>query len=316
MEGSPISVVAGAVLEVSASPKVLLAKRHTAGHQGGKWEFPGGKIERGESVFEALARELREEVGIEVQESQPLIRFPFEYPEFHMDFEVFRVMAWRGEPRALAAQEIRWVDVGELHTYKTPPASRAVIRALQLPQKYAISADPAADKDAWFAALDATLEQDTRFIQLRAHDLPSDEFPEFAARAIQRVHAAGGKILLNTEVEQAVQLGADGAHLTASMLLRWGRSALPEDFVVGASCHSVSELHEAQERGVDFAVLSPVQEGSGDKVLGFSGFEQTIAEIALPVYALGGMQSSDLPQAIAAGAQGIAAIRGLWGTTN
>ena len=145
MSDSPVSVVAGAVLSPDGS-EVLLAKRHAHAHQGGKWEFPGGKAQPNETAPQTLMRELEEEVGIQVQGWQRLIRMPFIYPEFAMDFEVFKVTQWSGEPYGREGQEIRWAPVEQLREWVTPPASRPVIRALQLPGQYAISADPGEDQ--------------------------------------------------------------------------------------------------------------------------------------------------------------------------
>ncbi len=315
MGGQPTTVVAGALIRQAAdgSSQVLLAQRYAEAHQGGKWEFPGGKMEAGETAEQTLVRELREETGIEALRWEQLIRFPFTYPEFVMDFEVFRVTEWRDEPRALASQELRWVALDALRDTPTPPASQAVIRALELPPHYAISADPGDDHEVWWAALEATLAREVRLLQLRMHDYPSDDFASFAAQVISRVRAAGVRILLNAEPQLALRLEADGVHLTSRRLQPGLRTLLPRDFLIGASCHDARELAQAQAADADFAVLSPVCEGHAASVLGLEGFAALVNEVALPVYALGGMQDSDLPDVIAHGGQGIAAIRGLWG---
>ena len=317
MSGQPIAVVAGAVMRErrESPPEVLLAKRHAEAHQGDKWEFPGGKMEAGETAQETLVRELREETGIEVVRWNRLIRFPFVYPEFVMDFEVFQVTEWRGDPCAQASQALRWVELNALRDYPTPPASDAVIRALELPRQYVISAEPEGDQLTWWTALEATLERGVPLLQLRAHSYPSSDFAHFASRVIQRTHAAGGRIVLNADPRLALRLGADGVHLTSWRLQQEQDlpESTPRDFLVGASCHDAQELLQAQKLGADFAVLSPVREGYSQAVLGLEGFATLATSAALPVYALGGMQSSDVSDVIAHGGQGIAAIRGLWG---
>ena len=307
-----MAVVAGALLDAEGrTPKVLLARRAVSAHQGGKWEFPGGKVASGESTAQALVRELEEEISIRARAWRQLIRFPFEYPEFKMDFEVFRVTAWEGTPSGCEGQEIRWVPLPELGRWTTPPASLPVIRALQLPSQYAISADPAGDADRWRSNLSATLEQGARLLQFRAHSLSGPAYERLAREAIGQVHAADARIVLNCEPERAVRLGADGVHLTSARLMRLSSRPLPEALLVGASCHSLRDLTQAVRVGADFAVLSPLR--NSPQALGWEGFASMIATAALPVYALGGMTLKDQEAAVAAGAQGIAAIRSLWG---
>ncbi len=307
---SPLAVVAATVLSRDGR-SVLLAKRHVQAHQGGKWEFPGGKVQAGESAVQALARELDEETGIRMQAWRPLIRFPYVYPEFSMDFEVFRVLAWSGTASGREGQEIRWVPLEELHQWETPPASRAVIRALQLPSQYAISADPQGDLERWRGDLAATLQRGARLVQLRAHSLPEAVYEQLATEAIERTHAAGARIILNAEPALALRLGADGAHLTSAKLQMYGQRPLPERLWLGASCHNSEELQQAMRLGADFAVLSPVR--GILQPLGWERYREMLREVAVPVYALGGMRVEDEQAAIDCGGQGIAAIRSLWG---
>lgn len=307
-----MAVVAGAVLRADGGePRVLLAKRAVSAHQGGKWEFPGGKVAAGESAAQALVRELEEEVGIRAEAWRPLIRFPYAYPEFEMDFAVFRVTAWGGAASGCEGQEIRWVPLPELGRWTTPPASLPVIRALQLPPQYAISADPAGDAGRWQGDLAATLERGAQLVQLRAHSLPGPAYERLAREAVGRIHAAGARIVLNCGPEQAVRLGADGVHLTSARLMRLASRPLPGDLLVGASCHTSRELDQAVRIDADFAVLSPLR--GSPRALGWEGFASAVAGAALPVYALGGVNPEDQEAAVESGAQGIAAIRGLWG---
>lgn len=307
-----MAVVAGAVLNADKErPAVLLAKRHASAHQGGKWEFPGGKMMAGEDAAQALVRELEEEIGIRAKTWRRLIRFPYAYPEFEMDFEVFRVETWDGPASGREGQEIRWVPLTELNQWTTPPASRPVIRALQLPSQYAISADPEGGVEHWRSDLAATLERGVGLIQLRAHSLSGPMFEQLAQEALEQVHAGGGRLVLNCEPEQAVRLGADGVHLTSVRLRQLSSRPLPKDLLVGASCHNSQELGQAVQIDADFAVLSSLRDAP--QALGWEGFASAVADAALPVYALGGMNPENQEAAIESGAQGIAAIRGLWG---
>ena len=312
MAETPLRVVAAALtIGGRGGPRVLLAKRAAGAHQGGRWEFPGGKVEPGESAAAALARELREELGVELLRARPLIRFPYRYPEFAMDFEVFRAR-WRGRARGREGQELRWAGLAELRGWDTPPASGPVIRALQLPRRYAISPPPEAGGDAWLRGLERLLAgRERAMIQFRPGRTALADCRDLARRVVRMARAAGAPALLNAAPEEALELGADGVHLNGARLRALDRRPLPADRWVGASCHSAEELRQAERIGADFAVLSRPYGAPGS--WSWEWFAERIAGVALPVYALGGMRTADLERAVRRGGQGIAAVRGLWG---
>ena len=103
-------------------------------HQGGKWEFPGGKVDEGETVTEALARELSEEVGIDVLSSEPLTVITHNYPDKHVVLDVHRVEAFSGEPHGREGQQSQWLDVAALNVDDFPAANVPIIKALK--QRY------------------------------------------------------------------------------------------------------------------------------------------------------------------------------------
>lgn len=113
------------------SRRVLISRRATAAHQGGLWEFPGGKVEPGESVTQALARELREELGIELGASRPLLLVPFDYGDKAVLLDVHLVTQFRGEARGLEGQPLAWVSPAELSQYRFPAANVAIVSAVQ-----------------------------------------------------------------------------------------------------------------------------------------------------------------------------------------
>ncbi|MCB1631662.1 MAG: 8-oxo-dGTP diphosphatase MutT [Pseudomonadales bacterium] len=114
----------------NAAGEVLVALRHAHLHQGGLWEFPGGKIADGESVEAALARELHEELGIRVESAQPLLTVRHAYPDRSVELHVWRVTAFAGDVRGREGQPLRWVAVHHLDPFDFPAADRPIIEAL------------------------------------------------------------------------------------------------------------------------------------------------------------------------------------------
>ncbi len=128
--------VAGARLHVVAAVmqrdhKVLLSLRHRHLDQGGLWEFPGGKVEERESFYSALRRELREELGIEIEFAKAFMQVPYAYPEYQVCLDVWQVQQWRNEPRGMEGQTIEWVAERDLHTRAFPAANLPIVTALQ-----------------------------------------------------------------------------------------------------------------------------------------------------------------------------------------
>ncbi|WP_444901094.1 8-oxo-dGTP diphosphatase MutT [Microbulbifer sp. SSSA007] len=111
--------------------KILIARRPDHLHMGGRWEFPGGKVEEGESVQQALSRELREEVAIEITELVPLVEIRHEYPEKTVLLDTWQVTAFTGEAMGQEGQETAWVAVQELDNFQFPDANQAIIEAIK-----------------------------------------------------------------------------------------------------------------------------------------------------------------------------------------
>jgi 8-oxo-dGTP diphosphatase len=136
MEGRtlPLVLVAACVL-LDGDGRILIAKRPPGRSLAGLWEFPGGKVEPGESPEHALVRELAEELGIEIAAADlaPLTFASHAYPDFHLLMPLFLCRRWRGEVRPHEGQELLWVIPAELVSYAMPPADeplKAVLPAL------------------------------------------------------------------------------------------------------------------------------------------------------------------------------------------
>ncbi len=123
-----LQVAVGVILR---EQQVLLALRQAKQHQGGKWEFPGGKIEPGETTAAALARELKEELGIQVTQSEPLLTLNYSYPERDVELDIWLVTDFTGEPKGLEGQPLQWVAVAELGQITFPDANKPIVARLQ-----------------------------------------------------------------------------------------------------------------------------------------------------------------------------------------
>lgn len=307
-----ITEVAAAVI-LRPDGAFLLGQRAPGTFYPGYWEFPGGKVEAGETPRDALVRELHEELGIEVRTAYPWVVREYVYEHAHVRLHFFRVPAWCGELRDHVHTALEWQQPGFTTVAPMLPANAPVLAALALPDFYGITHAGEIGAEAQLAALDHALSQGLRLVQLREPLLAPAERSAFARAAVERCRRAGARVLVNGDGELARTSGADGIHLPAAQLMQ--TAARPDFPLVGASCHTRGELEHAAGLALDFAVLGPVQATAthpGRAGIGWSAFAAAIANCALPVYALGGMARADLPAALTAGAQGLAAIRAAW----
>ncbi|MCB1773154.1 MAG: Nudix family hydrolase [Gammaproteobacteria bacterium] len=311
--GEPIHVAAAAL--VDSDGRVLLARRHDDSHQGGLWEFPGGKLEAGESLAEGLRRELHEELGIEVVSHRPLIRITHHYDDRSVLLDVHRVERWQGDPHGREGQPLAWVAPASLGEYPMPAADEPIVKALRLPGIYVITPPDIVDEQRFLAQLDGALAGGMQLLQLRLFDLPAERFEALGREVCRRCGDAGARVLLNGSAEFSDRIGADGVHLSSRALRSTTARPLPTDRLVAASCHTQAELTRAAEIGADFALLSPVlptRSHPDAEPLGWTRFAEWVEPATLPVFALGGMRADLQAVAWSHGGQGIAGIRGLW----
>ena len=111
--------------------RVLITRRADDAHQGGLWEFPGGKVEAGESVLDALDRELQEELGAAVLACEPLLEIRHDYSDKSVLLDIHRVTQWQNEPRGLEGQPLAWVSADELEHYEFPEANVPIVAKLK-----------------------------------------------------------------------------------------------------------------------------------------------------------------------------------------
>jgi len=293
--------------------RYLLAQRPAGKVYAGYWEFPGGKIEPGESAPDALARELHEELGIEVKRAYPWITRRYRYAHATVDLHFYRVVAFEGEPHGREDQALAWQGVDRADVTPILPANGPILAALKLPDVYAITNAGESGIERALRDLDRSLAGGLRLVQVREPSLAPAVLCAYAAEVASRAHASGAKVLVNADSALAIRCHADGVHLKAAQLRALSvRPALP---LVAASCHDAEELELAMGLGADFVVLGPVAptlSHPGARAMGFEGLARLIRGYPLPVYALGGMRASDLERAWECGAHGVAMQRGAW----
>jgi 8-oxo-dGTP diphosphatase len=304
--------VAAAVL-LREDGMVLLASRPEGKGWAGWWEFPGGKIETDETPFQALVREIDEELGVQVLEAYPWLTRTFDYPEKTVKLHFFIVRRWQGSPEGKEGQVLSWESPHAVTVSPTLPANTPILDALKLPDVYAITNQYELGEEVFFARLHQRLEAGLRLIQIREKDLNEVELAGFTQRVLALTVPYQAKVLVNAPLDQVQSMGVDGIHLTSDRLMALDQK--PPNLIVSASCHQVSELRHAAKLGLDFVVLSPVlptKSHPQDSAMGWEAFSNLIQDYPLPVYALGGMNPSHLNQAWRAGAHGVAMLREIW----
>ncbi len=306
--------VAVAVIQ-NAAGQILISQRPAHLHQGGLWEFPGGKLEPDETVSQALKREIHEELGLEVRAHLPLIRITHHYPDRVVLLDVHRVTQFAGCAEGREGQLLRWLSPEQLKNHPLLPADRPIVAAINLPDCYLITGADPLDQRQFLLRLEQSLMQGVRLVQLRAKSLAQTEFFLLAEAALKLCRGYGARLLLNAAPDWVEQLAADGVHLTSKQLSDLNERPLDCDYLIGASCHSADDLARASALGLDFAVLSPVLPTASHpdaQPLGWRQFGVLVEAAKLPVYALGGMRQGMLDEAQGNGAQGIAGISGFW----
>ncbi len=303
--------VAAAVVE-RPDGAFLMASRPAGKVYAGWWEFPGGKVEPGESPRHALERELKEELGIAVRRAHPWIVRDYDYAHARVRLHFFRVADWAGDLYAHEGQGLAWVRAERPAVQPILPANGPILRALSLPLTYGISAATELGVEVFLRRLEWALTRGLKLLQLREKLMPADARADLAREVAARCRAHDARLLVNDDLALAERLDA-GVHLPAAHLMLLTRR--PDLAWVGASCHDATELERAQTLGVDFVVLGPVLPTAshpGALPLGWERFRALAAGRPLPVYALGGLTAADLDTARAAGAHGIALKSGLW----
>jgi 8-oxo-dGTP diphosphatase len=316
--------------QCSEKRKILIAKRADHQHQGGLWEFPGGKVEEGETVQVALQRELEEELGLQasIENMRPLITIPFHYSDKSVLLDVWCVYDGKlpetdqaeghifGKEALLGkeAQPLLWVDQNSLADYQFPAANKAIINALSLPKQIAISQDNS-NPDIILCQVANTLKNHTDiWLQLRAPSLDQMQYTQLAMQLYGLCHEAGSKLIWNCPLDWYQVAFADGLHLSNSNFkaanINNSERPIPAHQWLSMACHNLAELEIAQALA-DYVLVSPVHETQTHpqaKALNWDGFKVIAEQARIPCYALGGIQKPEFEDCIQIGGQGIAGI--------
>jgi len=302
---SRVNVAVGVIKD--AQDRILITQRKEDAHLGGLWEFPGGKFEVGENAESALRRELFEELNIKPIKTAPLIELNFDYPEVSVRLYVYEVSRFSGEVIAREEQDFKWVAKDELDQYQFPEANKAILSAIKVGRQYAIINGE--NIKQVLRDLRDVAAQGVNLVQVRAKNLNRQDAEQLIRAVRTECDVLQLEYLLNSQIIGARASGA-GVHLTSSDLMVLNQR--PESVgLVGASCHSFQELRQAELLGLDFVVLSPVNKTASHpeaSPLGWRQCSQWVAQINLPVFALGGIDKQDYDLALSYGAQGISGI--------
>jgi 8-oxo-dGTP diphosphatase len=300
----------------NSNKEVLVSRRKPDAHLGGLLEFPGGKLEKNESPIDALRREIKEELNIHVTHATPLIQIPYSYADRNIILDAYLVDEYSGNVSGHEGQEVNWKKIEVLKDGEFPAANVGVIRALQLPKIFPVTPNYSEDSENFLSNFEKVVSNEsTHIIQLRSHDLNVADYLGLARRCAELCRKHSVKLILNRCVEVQDKSQAAGLHLTSDVLLNTNERPLSKQYLVGASCHNLTEVEHANKLQLDYIFVGPVIEknhSDNSMRLGWDGFVALSINSVIPVYAIGGLNDSDLDTCINHGGQGIAAIRQFW----
>ncbi len=323
--GSGIASAPRKVTEVAvgvllrADDAVLLADRPAGKPYAGYWEFPGGKIEPGESIEHALQRELHEELGIDIAGSTPWVTFEFDYPHAYVRLHFRRIYNWLGTPRGREGQRLAFFRLHDPSPQPLLPAAVPALRWLSLPALIAELTLEGTSADRHLAQLERAFAQGVRMVSLQASAGLESDLLQAMARQVQiRADAVGAHVAVSGAL--VAKMGQAGARASGTSLLLDDSElsvldARPSTGWAGIRASSRSSVDRAARLGFDYAVVGPVLPEptiSSQEAIGWHGFNVSAHQAPLPIYATGGLDLGDLERAQFAGAHGLALPLSAW----
>ncbi len=309
-----IHVVIGIIK--NTQDEVLVTTRNKNAHLSGYLEFPGGKLEPGETPEQALTRELKEELDINLFEYSQLIQIPYIYTDRKVFLDVYKVNKYSGNIAANESQEVYWQNAFSLDPGLFPSANHGLIRAIQLPNVVAVTPDYHQHTNKFIDYFKSTIKRENiSIIHLRSHQINDSEYIQLAEECLKLCNENNTKLVLNRTAASVLKINASGLHLTSKSLASLNKRPLGYEYLVSASCHNLGEVLHATKLGLDYVFVGPVIEkylANSSQVLGWENFALLTRESSIPVYAIGGTSISNIKTSVECGGQGIAAIRDLW----
>ena len=286
--------------------KILLSKRHQFVHQGGFWEFPGGKCKVEEHPETALIRELIEELAIIVQSTSYICQIPWDYGDQRIRLWVYEVFEFEQDPVGREGQQIRWFDPKHLQGLQFPKANDVILRSIGL-SRIARFYDP----DFMIEPIVWALQFNQKSL-LYFRGLPPG--PDLQA-TIEQSLEFGHQIVLTVDQLSCYQNGC-GVHLRKSDCLAGALGHLDSLRSPWPITSGVRDMHDFERQSKwpsDAIFISPVRETKShpsSSALGFRRFGELASKTGVPVYALGGIVPQDLEQINNCYGFGVAGIRG------
>ncbi len=312
MSNSVVHVAVGVIK--NQDNEVLISKRADHVHQGGLWEFPGGKIEAGEKVTDALIRELKEELGITCEKIQPLSEIEFDYGDKKVCLHTRIVNEFTGSASGCEGQKIQWVNLKLLDDYTFPEANITILRQIQLPEHIQITGQYSTI-DELLSRSEQCFQKKISMLHFRAHHLSDSEYINHAKalKSLCADHAVA--LIVNRNQKVFEEVDADGLHLTRYEARNYSKRPVDRDKYLSVSCHSSYEIIVAQNLMADYCFISPVKDAishDAGEAIGFEAFENFCHQSPFPLYALGGMTTEDIKQVRSLGGAGVAGISEYW----
>tara|TARA_B100000767_G_C19757817_1_gene533814 strand:+ start:1152 stop:2123 length:972 start_codon:yes stop_codon:yes gene_type:complete len=313
IEPKLVNVNVSVAVLINTNHQVLFAQRPPSKPWEGWWEFPGGKIEKNETSVDALYREIYEEIGVKITQFENWVTRSFTFGGNHITLHFFKVFKWEGEVTPKENQKLVWTYLRKPKVSPILPANLFIQKAFDIPKYYAITNLSEISKKVFFNQLQKKISDGLKMVQVREKNISRNEFKIFSTEVIKVCKRKNVKVIINSDVNLAYELKADGVHLTSEDLLNI--KILPKDLIVSASCHTKEEVDFADKLNINFLVLSAVKKTlshPGIQPIGWNKFRKIVSVVNTPIFALGGLGTNDYEVALKSGAIGIASQRLIW----
>ncbi|MCP4074680.1 MAG: Nudix family hydrolase [Gammaproteobacteria bacterium] len=318
---TPIHVVAGLIRHPKNSSRFFFTRRQKGQHLENLWEFPGGKVETGESRFHALQRELKEETGIQVHSALPFYSLTHLYEDKAIYLDVWEVKNFSGYAHGREGQRSTWLMQQDFSQYPFPEADLPVLKALSLPSTLLITPEftelEAASMLLHFTGL--MRKHRYRRVLFRSHLLDDNCYLDLAIKLKQICALNNAELIISRPEWNALNsvlfVSFKRWHIDSALLSSFHSNAMDESIILSATCHNKTELEMAQKFNCDFALLSVfkgISKSRGSVDQGWFQFNKVTQQFRIPVFAFEGVQRKDLTVARYQGAIGVAGTSDFW----